>query len=784
MTLKFGTKGETLLSLRGKLSNAVVDDVYLFDVRSWLDKGNEIIDTVVSKFPDSKLAVRSSAKSEDLFTSSNAGHFLSVLNVPCERGELIKAINAVIESFDDDRRDHQVFIQEYLCGGEMSGVILTRDLSSYAPYITINFDDETGKTDTITSGAGTYKTFVAFKRDLQIEDTRFRMLCECALELEDIFGNDALDIEFVIVAGIVHIMQVRPLAVKAFDNCDNNDHEHIHKTLKTIFDGISERAKPHPDLFGRRTFYGVMPDWNPAEMIGTKPRPLALSLYRELITDSIWAYQRDNYGYKRLRSFPLLVSLAGQPYIDLRVDFNSFLPKNISDELSHKLTDYYLDQLADDPSRHDKIEFDVVFSCYSLDLDHRLNKLPPSLFSSEDIAALRSALHEVTVDIAKREGVFWHDLKKIDLLENRRQELLCSEQSLISKIYWLIEDCKRYGTLPFAGIARAAFISMQFLRSFIELGIITPAEHAHFLRSLNTITKQFSRDLVLLRDGVLSKSGFIDKYGHLRPGTYDILSPSYRDSFEYYFDIEKIRDVEEEDLFTFSPNQMDRISRVLRSHSIPMAAAELIDFIREAIRGREYAKYCFTKNVSALLDVIKEYGQLSGFLADDLSYIEVSSLLRLYSRIGVDHKEKSNLGWEVEENKKKYRICHQTRLPDFICSPHDVFSFVVPSSSPNYITTNSISSKTAHISRIHDRRELCGRIVFTEGADPGFDWIFSHDIRGLVTMYGGINSHMAIRAAELDIPAVIGCGPVFYSEWQQADVLHIDCLNKKVIRIS
>jgi len=34
-----------------------------------------------------------------------------------------------------------------------------------------------------------------------------------------------------------------------------------------------------------------MPDWNPAEIIGIKPKMLALSLYKELITDNIWAYK-------------------------------------------------------------------------------------------------------------------------------------------------------------------------------------------------------------------------------------------------------------------------------------------------------------------------------------------------------------------------------------------------------------------------------------------------------------------------------------------------------------
>ena len=43
-------------------------------------------------------------------------------------------------------------------------------------------------------------------------------------------------------------------------------------------------------------------------------------------------------------------------------------------------------------------------------------------------------------------------------------------------------------------------------------------------------------------------------------------------------------------------------------------------------------------------------------------------------------------------------------------------------------------------------------------ADPGFDWIFTRDISGFVTQFGGANSHMAIRASELGIPAVIGAG--------------------------
>ena len=67
-----------------------------------------------------------------------------------------------------------------------------------------------------------------------------------------------------------------------------------------------------------------------------------------------------------------------------------------------------------------------------------------------------------------------------------------------------------------------------------------------------------------------------------------------------------------------------------------------------------------------------------------------------------------------------------------------------------------------------------------ESADPGYDWIFATGLLGLITQYGGTNSHMAIRAAELGIPAVIGCGEKLYRAWSSARVLEIDAANRQV----
>ena len=59
-------------------------------------------------------------------------------------------------------------------------------------------------------------------------------------------------------------------------------------------------------------------------------------------------------------------------------------------------------------------------------------------------------------------------------------------------------------------------------------------------------------------------------------------------------------------------------------------------------------------------------------------------------------------------------------------------------------------------SKIKKYSTLANKIVLIENADPGYDFIFSYKIKGLITEYGGANSHMSIRCLELGIPAIIG----------------------------
>ena len=76
--------------------------------------------------------------------------------------------------------------------------------------------------------------------------------------------------------------------------------------------------------------------------------------------------------------------------------------------------------------------------------------------------------------------------------------------------------------------------------------------------------------------------------------------------------------------------------------------------------------------------------------------------------------------------------------------------------------------------------DLMDKIVLIESADPGYDWLFGSGIIGLITKYGGSASHMAIRAAELGLPAAIGCGEIIYDQVVVADLIELDCAGQLV----
>jgi glutamine kinase len=774
--LKLASKAKTLEDLKHIIKKAKVLAVFRFYAIEYELKKEFILKQIKSKF-NTNLIIRSSSSNEDNLETSNAGGFDSVLNVNINSAKNIdESISTVILSYGKGLNSlNEVFIQPMLENVTMSGVIFTSDIDTLSSYYIINYD-ESGSTTSVTSGdSNNLKTFISLKENKIIVNQKLNKLIQATKECEEIFDNEFLDIEFAFSKDDLYILQVRAIVIQNKEDLSSVD---LSKSLKKLSKKIEKLNAPHPNLLGERTIFGVMPDWNPAEIIGIRPKRLALSLYKELITDETWAYQRDNYGYRNLRSHPLLVTFLGIPFIDVRISFNSFIPKNLEEKIATKLVNYYLDELSKNINHHDKVEFEIIYSCYYFGLENRLLKLKEFGFNDTELENIKLSLLDLTNNIIDiKDGLYKKDLQKVTLLKDKFDDVVNSDLSLIDKIYWLIKDVKRYGTLPFAGVARAGFIAVQILKSLVDEKIITSKDYDTFLNSLNTVSKQLSTDI-----NNLPKSDFLDTYGHLRPGTYDILSSRYDESYDSYFTNVSTKVDENINIFEFSQEQKENIEKLIFKNGLDTSFDDLMIFIKESIEGRESVKFAFTKNLSQILKYVEEFGQRFDFDKSELAFLDIQEIINLYATL--DHRDvKGILKSDIEKNKEFYQYTKAVKLPSVILNEGDIYNFFLEDNEANFITLKSIKSVII-IEEDIPNGDLEGKIICIKSADPGYDYLFSKNIGGLVTCYGGANSHMAIRCAEMGIPAVIGCGESNFSKYCKAQNIEIDASNKQVKLLS
>jgi len=766
------SKAEVLARLTPLVSSATILPLHYFSVADWQAERSGVERAVNERFSPQlagqTLIVRSSSRREDQASESLAGCFLSVADVA--PADLAAAVDRVIASYGDGvAADDLILVQPMLTAVSRSGVAFSADPNTGAPYRVINVS-EGGDTAQVTGGYGEIATWVVVPQAPVEPPAALRGILALLDELESLLSWPAIDIEFAVAGDILYLLQARPLKLPA-----QRIEPAVHRRMiEDIARRIAEKQRPHPFVHGKSAVYGVMPDWNPAEIIGIRPRPLALSLYKELVTDSTWAYQRHNYGYHNLRSHPLMLHFHGQPYIDVRASFNSFLPRDIDGALAARLIDYYTGCLVATPSLHDKVEFEIVFSCYTLDLPQRLKKLDDFGFSTGEQERLASSLRDLTNRIIDPSNGLWRtDEARLHTLVARHREVMAADFDPVERIYWLIEDCKRYGTLPFAGLARAGFIAVQMLRSLVATGVFSQADYNAFMGGLNTVSRQLGRDL-----GHLDQTTFLAKYGHLRPGTYDILSPRYDEAPELYFSsqagVPGGEHAAPAAAFALTLRQLREISQLLGQHGLSQDVVGLFEFLQAGIELREYGKFLFSRNLSDALSLFRRFGETHGFSAEDMSYADIRVIHSLHASCA---EPRDMLLRSIEQGRARHAETCAVWLPPLLTRPEDAWAFTLPTSEPNFITQKRIAGPVVHH---QDSERLAGAIVFIPSADPGFDWLFSHPIAGLVTAYGGTNSHMAIRASELGLPAVIGAGEALFGRWEKARLIQLDCAARKV----
>ena len=424
------------------------------------------------------------------------------------------------------------------------------------------------------------------------------------------------------------------------------------------------------------------------------------------------------------------------------------MTKSLSSEECERIVDFQINSLIDNPEYHDKIEFEIAQTSYIFNLEHTLPKIYKEILSKQ------SSLNWV------------NDLKSI---ESNYAKILKQNNLKISKFYKhlnkninyldpkTVNAIKKNMALPFAHHARLAFIYFSQLNYFVSNEIISQEDKQDMLNRLTTISSQFTKSLYDLKNKKITYSKFFDLYGHIRPNNYDINSKSIVDEGKDFvnFLIDNLE--KEEDNFNNIKDTLVKIEKFFVKAGLSYSSKEWHKMFENSIISRENSKFMYSKAIDMTLKHIQK--------SNEFDY---------------NNLERLDFGLLLEDKKIIYQDQPQDyELPDVLINSNDFLFFENLNTKPNFVGQNSTKAKVIIISE-NKTNQLKNKIVLLPNADPGWDWIFNLSIKGLVTKYGGPNSHMAIRASEKNITSVFGTGEELFNQIKNSNLLEIDPKNKKL----
>jgi phosphohistidine swiveling domain-containing protein len=539
-------------------------------------------------------------------------------------------------------------------------------------------------------------------------------------------------------------------------------------------------------LAARRELWSDMTDWNPAEMLGDRPRPLAVSLYQYLVTNEAWIRGRASLGYRYVTPSALVETIAGKPYVNVRRSFLSLTPASVPTELAQRLVEDRLEALAERPQLHDKVELDLLFTAADVAKPERTTCLLERGFSRSEVDELNAHLRTLTDSVLTNYARFQaNDAQLIQELAGwcarcrppRHERDL---NALLSFVRAGLRNCRDQGVVPFARQARAAFIARDLLSRLTASSCI----EAHWLdawwRSLDTVAQRVTHAVVDLGEGRIARSDFDAAFGHLRARTYDICSPRY-DQIQW-MPSATMRCPARGDPPLLGSVERARIEEGLRGAGLHMSADEFLDFARGAMKAREETKFGFSLVLSDVLEALSLVGEAVGFSREDLSFLRIEDVTDPANEAATLADLRSRWQELVRSRHDLWATGLRVALSDFLSGAEDLLVARRYLARPNFVTRETVAADVTVLDSPAPSPgvTLSGKIVVTEAADPGFDWIFALGIAGLVTRYGGSVSHMAIRCGEFGLPAAIGCGDELFQRIARARRVLLDCADGRI----
>ena len=735
--LNYGNKAKNLeyVAKNTDIEIPYFKEIYLNELKN--------IENIVDSFSQ-KIMIRSNSSSEDKDYSSSAGKYLSI--GPIEKTDLEtikKSWEMVINSYEEQDNQSVIF-QNYIENAKSVSVLTSYKVGSDSAYRT--FSTYYGsETDAITSGKYSEINNFFMHRSFDIlpkKYEKYNVYLKIITQLEDLFKNKQLDIEMVLDKNnSPQLLQVRPLMGKKLNKESIFDEKDvIDRNLKNY----KKLNKTTADRFGTNQIYSNMSDMNPAEMIGKKPDNIAFGLYKFMFTDTTWNIQRGEFGYRKYSGGKLMELFNNVAYINVNHSLNSFLTRNLQKESCEEIINYQLNKLKENPHLHDSIEFDISRSSYVFDTVEEFSKEYKNIISPSEIIKWHNDLIQI-------------DTQNKSTLEKNKKIILSTFSKLDKSFEYskkenikLIRDTM---ALPFTHHSRLGFVYFAQLNSLLEKEVISEDQKKLLLLSVNSISTKMKADAYEVKIGKKTLEGFLDVYGHIRAGNYNLLSSNLKNNLNFTESLINNSEQPLED--NILPKDIyTNIEEYFTINEIPLEASAWIDMFQEGISTRENSKFYYTKGIDGILNEVGEKN---------------TSDRELFDLLDIEFNE---------ENTSDMRL-KNVLMPDLITSNEDFYFYEEMSKDGNYIGQGTVIGDVLLIENEANRpNNLENKIVVIPAADPGWDWIFNYKIKSLVTKYGGPNSHMAIRCAEHNIPAILGVGENNFMVISNSKSLKIDFSNE------
>ncbi len=718
-------------------------------------------------FPEGMLIVRKNYVTREEGVAAGSGLFQGYEGVDVtSKEDVFDAIRKVASQCTDDE-DNEIILHRMYDNLNICGVCYTRDIYYGRPYymVVYNYVEET-KGDNAKIKSRT--KWIANNVSREFLDESFMNLIFAARDLEKAIEIQEFSIEFGIDSdNNILVYQIKPM--------DRLVGSHILMTDREFADTKAFAKCNYLDTHHIMSHHAY---WNPSKMIGSEPRPLDYSLFKGILTSGIWGETIKKLGYEDAEG-SLMHRVGNKPYVSIDCLFNALLPSGMDRILRDKIFNYYQNSLTDNRRKHRKVDSAVVFGSYNFSTARRLRKLAHYGFSEEEINCFGESLLELTENIINNyEEIHDQDteaLTKLMITRRKVRELKPGEETNSMKLYSyvseLIEAMRSYCSPGYTRQERCEFIAKGFCTSLVKEKYLKREDIDAFRLSLDTVSSCFKKDFEDYISGKLSWKDFDGKYGHLRISICDIRAHSYR---KLYSDLETVREYDSSSKRTSRALDREIIEKALKESKLSIDADKLIGFINGASELADSYRFEYAKSIGLLLDIIARLGELIGIDKEDMSYLEIQDLDAYHSR--------DSYVMTIEARRNMYHAYSYLVLPDVIINVGDLDVIDIDEETPDYLTEECVSGDVAYYDGGHDI-DVTGKIVLLSKVTLAYDWIFTKDIKGIITKKDTKDSRIAKRCRELGIPAALGCGEKLFNAVLLMKSIELDCANKRIREI-